>query len=273
MKASGHPPGVTYFDAHLHRQDDDLDRCLGPHPVFPDVVAQVTNGTHPSDWRAVQEVEGDAQLRVLKAYGVHPWQVDDLPEDWDRQLENLLRRGAVSVGEIGLDQWIKVRDERLQIAVFERQLEIASRLNLPPTLHCLRAWGLLLDCLRAGPVLKKGFLVHGFGGSREVMYQLLDLGGYVSFSAYLADPKRHRMRESARACPGDRILAETDAPDMVPPADVCQFPLQGSKGQRLHHPSDIRTAYAVLAELRGEPLQDFARSVESNFVRLFGPLD
>jgi TatD DNase family protein len=261
--------GVRVFDAHLHRQDPDLVEALGEAPAFDGVAAQVTNGTHPDDWEAVKALAPGGNTRLLKAYGVHPWRVDDLPEDWEDRLRGYLESGAVSVGEIGLDHWIRVKDERLQLSVFEKQLQIASRMNLPPTIHCLRAWGLLIDTIRSGPELKTGFLVHGFGGSREVLFQLLDLGGFVSFSAYAADPGRKRMRDAIRACPADRLLAETDAPDMVPPEQSCRHPLTGPDGKRLHHPMEIATSYALLAEVRGVALEVLAGQIQDNFERLF----
>ncbi len=235
---------------------------------FPRIAAMVVNGTHPGDWQAVQAVAGPPGTRLLRAYGVHPWRVGDLPPDWEQRLRALLLAGAASVGEIGLDHWIEPRDERLQIAVFERQLALAAELRLPPSIHCVRAWGLLLDILRAAPP-PRGFLVHGFGGSRETLFELLDRGGYVSFSAYAAHPRRQRAREAIRACPDDRLLAETDAPDMVPPAEICRFPLIGPDGAPLHHPAEIATATAFIAATRGEPLAQVAARIQANFAALF----
>jgi TatD DNase family protein len=257
--------GNGYYDAHLHLQDASL-QDVGGETTCSSIAGQVTNGTHPDDWPEVAAIAGGA---VKPAYGVHPWKVAQLPGDWEGQLRKYLSAGAVSVGEIGLDNWIEPRDEELQREVFVQQLTIASEFGLAPTIHCLRAWGSLIDCLRAGPDLPKGFLVHGFGGSKETLYELLDLGGYVSFSAYAADPGRKRMRDAARACPSDRILAETDAPDMVPPETACRYPLTAKDGRRLHHPCEIETAYAFLAEWRKVDLLAFAGQVEENFQRLF----
>jgi TatD DNase family protein len=265
------PSGLQFHDAHCHLYDVRLKPALDPDPfaeVDVPIAAQVVNGTHPDDWSVIRKLEPFRTAILLKAYGVHPWRLNDLPDDWEAQLKDYLASGAVSVGEIGLDNWVEPRDERLQRDVFMRQLQIASETGLPPSIHCVRAYGQLIDCLRAGPDLPKGFLAHGFGGSKEVLYQLLDLGGYVSFSAYGAHPGRKRIRDAVRACPADRLLAETDAPDMVPPKDVCQYPLSDTKG-RLHHPLEIETAYAQLAEWRGEPLDDLATQVAGNFNRLF----
>jgi Tat protein secretion system quality control protein TatD with DNase activity len=69
------------------------------------------------------------------------------------------------------------------------------------------------------------------------------------------------------------LLVETDAPDMVPPENVCQFPLRDADGQRLHHPFEIRTAYRFLAKWRGEDPEKLAGQVRENFSRVFGLSD
>jgi TatD DNase family protein len=266
----GAEPISPLIDAHLHLHDPALRAALGDSARFPGVAVQLVNGTHPGDWEGVRTLPDNGGTRILRAYGVHPWRVDSLPADWEERLRKYLGDGAASVGEIGLDHWIEPRDEARQVEVFDRQMHLARELGLPPTIHCLRAWGLLLERLR-GPAQPSGpFLVHAFAGSREVLYPLLDLGAFFSFSAYAADPARKRMREAIRACPPDRLLAETDAPDMVPPAAVCRFPLTDTAGERLHHPSEIATAHALIAELRGEPEAALAARLAENFRRIFG---
>jgi TatD DNase family protein len=264
--------GLQFHDAHCHLYDARLKAALEPDPYQGQAVpiaAQVTNGTHPDNWCLIRNLDAFQGSKVLKAYGVHPWRVDDLPENWESVLRSYLESDAVSVGEIGLDNWIEPRDERLQLDVFMQQLQVASETGLPPSIHCVRAYGKLIDCLRSGPDLPGGFLAHGFGGSKEVLYQLMDMGGYVSFSAYGAHPGRKRIRDAVRACPADRLLAETDAPDMVPPVETCVYPISDTNG-RLQHPFEIETAYTYLANWRGEPVEKLAQQIASNFKKLFG---
>ena len=261
-------------DAHLHLHDPALQAGLTAGAVavpVPQIDFQLTNGTHPDDWARVATVQGFGGAQILRAYGVHPWRVLDLPTDWLQQLRGRLASGAASVGEIGLDNWIEPRDPELQRQVFMQQLELAADLQLPPSIHCLRAWGALVDCLHAAPSLSRGFLVHAFAGSVDVLNQLADLGGYFSFSAYGADPARKRIRDAIRACPADRLLLETDAPDMAPPADACQWPLAEAAGARLHHPAEIATACAFVAEVRGESPEAIAELTTCNFRWLFRP--
>ena len=58
---------------------------------------------------------------------------------------------AAAVGEIGLDRWIKDYDMEQQEEVFIWQLRLAAERNLPVSIHCLQAWGRLLEILRAEP--------------------------------------------------------------------------------------------------------------------------
>lgn len=263
-------------DAHLHLQDPRLAHL----PLHGDQAAQIeshddfqigyqlVNGTCPGDWPQVAELQAKEPSRLLAAYGVHPWRVANLPDDWESQLAAYLAQGAVSVGEIGLDNWIEPRDESLQIEVFEKQLSLAYRFNLPPSIHCLRAWDPLLSVLRRATLLNAGFLVHAFSGPTNVQAALLDLGASFSFSAYAASPTRKRMRAAIVYCPDDRILAETDAPDMAPHKDFAQFASQDDHGP-LHMPAEILTAHQLIASLRNQSLEDTVAGISKNFARLF----
>ncbi len=261
------------IDAHCHLHDAELLNALEHFPAdrqLPAISFHISNGTHPDDWADVAAATGFCGSRLLPAYGVHPWRVDNLPGNWEDTLLEYLEKGAASIGEIGLDFWIEPRDESIQRKVFLRQLEIAADRQLPASIHCVRAYGALLDCLRGVELPERGFLAHGFGGSREVLYQLVDLGGYASFSAYGAHPGRKRIRDAVRSCPIDRLLVETDAPDMVPPEEVCRYPLASESGKRLHHPAELLTAYGWIAEIRQMDVAELAVQVQANFHRLFG---
>lgn len=259
---------MVWLDAHAHLQDSRLESTLQTlrEAKSPHII--ITNGTSPGDWESVASLQGGGSLQVFKAYGVHPWKVKNLPANWESRLRYHLRQGAVSVGEIGLDNWIENADPDLQIVVLERQLALADEFNLVPTLHCLRAWDPLIKTLRAF-TLAKGFLIHGFSGSKEVQCQLLDSGAHFSFSAYAADPRRKRMRAAIAYCPTDRLLTETDAPDMVPLPEICRYPLKTADGEALHHPMEIITATEVIAAVRATAPEAIRATAVINATRLF----
>ena len=106
------------------------------------------------------------------------------------------------------------------------QLRLAAERNLPLSIHCLQAWGPLLDILRAEPRPACGFLLHSYGGAAELVAPLAELGAYFSLPGYFALERKTRQREAFRQVPADRLLIETDAPDQSLPPERVQYPLR-----------------------------------------------
>ena len=262
-----------WFDAHNHLQDPRLETLkhswLPRFEKLPPARA-VLNDTSESDWPRVAEL---AALHpwVLPSFGLHPWHVGSESQDWLNSLrKQLLAHPRSGVGEVGLDRWIQPHDMPAQIRALEPQIRLAAELRRPLTLHCLRAWGTLREILAHLPLPPQGFLLHSYGGPAEMIPEFVRLGAYFSFSpAFLADRKTVQ-REAFRRIPVDRLLAETDAPDMAPPPDQNPFPLEAQEGHPLNDPSNIQTAYLGLAQTLGLSPSDLSRHIESNFTRLFG---
>jgi TatD DNase family protein len=279
---------VPYYDAHTHLHDE----WLAPH--WGKISAQlpalglhraVVNGTHEADWPRVGEMSRQTTW-ITPSFGLHPWHAGGRADDWFSRLTAALDAtpGAV-IGEIGLDRWILERarpdDPRLaglrrapleeQTAVFAQQLALAAARESPATIHCLDAWGPLLEQLRAARALPSpGFLLHAYGGPPELINAFADLGAYFSFNGSFLDERRSRQRETFRHIPADRLLIETDAPAMPLPPAWCTHKLPLSPdGQRINHPGNIEATYTGLAAFLGEPVSTLAARVEENFLRLF----
>ncbi len=237
-----------FFDAHNHLQDR---RFAGQRPAIiaamksAGITKCVVNGTEPSDWSRVADLAGQHPDLVLPSFGLHPWKVQQRPEDWlEQQRYFLLQFPNSGVGECGLDRWIKDHDIEDQRSVFRAQLQLAAELDRPCTIHCLKAWGPLLDELRACEELPR-FLLHSFGGSIETANALVSVGAYFSFSGYFLHPRKENVVEVFRQIPPERILLETDAPDMLPPETDRRF------GDEIcNHPANLAAIYERFFELR-----------------------
>ncbi|CAM9793994.1 unnamed protein product [Ectocarpus sp. 4 AP-2014] len=77
-------------------------------------------------------------------------------KEWLRDLTALLEQHPHAlVGEIGLDKVARTPDTRRvewddQLGVFQTQMELAARMSRPVSVHCVKAHGKLVDCLRGG---------------------------------------------------------------------------------------------------------------------------
>ncbi|MCX6856340.1 MAG: TatD family hydrolase [Verrucomicrobia bacterium] len=259
------------YDAHNHYQDTRLDSdrtiILQSLPELG-VLEAVVNGSAEDDWEDVARLARDnAWLRP--SFGLHPWYVKERTSGWQELLRTyLMAFPNAAVGEIGLDRWITDPDIEAQTACFRWQLMLATELDRPATIHCLRAWGLLDEQLRNLPLPERGFLLHSYGGPAEMIPGFVQMGAYFSLSPYFGHVRKAQQLATFAAVPLDRLLAETDAPDMWPPDELNEHPLQ-HEGKPINHPANLQVSYDLLAQVRGIPRDDLITQIGENYRRLF----
>jgi TatD DNase family protein len=259
------------LDSHLHLQDDAFseDRPQVIERAAREGVALfLCNGSTPEDWPQVCAL-ASADSRIIPFLGLHPWYVGRQGQrDWLIALRTALEAVPSGVGEIGLDRWIKDPDVDAQLEAFRAQVQLACDLNRPATIHCLRAWGLLMDELRSAKALPGGFIVHAFGGPADLVGPLADLGAYFSFAGNVLDPKGGRRREALLRVPADRLLIETDAPDIPPPAEHRVPGPTLPDGRYRNEPVNLPAILEGVAALRNEPAGPLAEQIWENGHRL-----
>jgi TatD DNase family protein len=261
-------PLGPYYDAHCHYQDSRLSSWFaerGSEVEGFGIRKAVVNGTKPEDWADVAKLASKYEY-VIPSYGLHPWFVNEGFGDAIKELERLLKSRTYPIGEIGLDRWIQGYDIELQKVAFISQLRLAKLYEVPVAIHCLRAWGMLLKILQEEGPIESGFLLHSYGGPAEMIPDFLEIGACFSISGYFALEGKERKREAFRAVPLERLLVETDCPDMLGPQTVCPARL----GERVNGPSNIGGVYEFAAGLFGVPSLEFRDAIEANFLQLFG---
>jgi TatD DNase family protein len=242
------------WDSHCHLQDP---RCAGRIPELlararvAGVAGAVCCATREADWDPVLDL-ARAHPAIAPMIGLHPWFVAEAAPGWDDRLRARLAATGAGVGECGLDFAPGRPDRALQEAAFERQLALAVELDRPVAIHCVRAWGALVDRLRATGLPAAGALVHAFSGSPETAAELQALGVHLSFGPAATRDRAGRAALALAGADGDRLLVETDAPFGAPePA--------------------LAAAVAVdAARLRGEDPDALAVRLGRNAHRLFG---
>jgi TatD DNase family protein len=110
-------------------------------------------------------------------------------------------------------------------------------------------------------------VAHGFGGSAEILKQMLDMGGYVSFAGSVCNPRAEKIRAAAREIPDSQILIETDTPDLFPaggrPAAI------GADGKPLNQPANLVRVLREVAALRGVSPEALSDLTGANARRVF----
>ena len=263
------------FDAHNHLQDARLlHRLPELLPALQDARIRhcIVNGTCEDDWPHVMTLARRYPDLVQPSLGLHPWKIASRSPDWMEKLTHslTLHPGTVFLGECGLDRWMKDPHFEDQREIFTLQLALAAEHDLPLSVHCLQAWGPLLKILRANPLPSRGFLLHSYTGSPELVPELAEIGAHFSFSGYFLRKHKERTRAAFRQVPLDRLLVETDAPDMLPPDNHIEFPLQDLEERPLNHPANLPHVVRGLAHLLGHDEPDLRTLLADNFRRFFG---
>ena len=247
------------FDAHAHYDDrwfdEDRDSLLSSMPN--NGVSYIVNAS--VDLATAKTAIGYAEKYpfMYACAGFHPENLEGMPDDYLDQITELLSHPkVVALGEIGLDyHWDIPRD--LQNRVFEEQLKLARKLDVPVIIHDREAHGDTMELVRK--YRPKG-LMHCFSGSVEMLKEVVKLGMSISLGGTVTFKNARVPVEVAAAVPIDRLLLETDAPYLSP------VPYRGKRND------STRIAYTAerIAEIRGMDAQELIDVTTENAKRLYG---
>jgi len=109
--------------------------------------------------------------------------------------------------------------------------------------------------------MPRGLVIHSFSGSVELVKSLVSLGVYFSFSGSITNPAYERARALVQAVPRERLLIETDAPDMLPHV------LRAQGG--LNEPANLHVVAERIAQFTGLSVESVAELTTENARRLF----
>ncbi|MEI8078599.1 MAG: TatD family hydrolase [bacterium] len=251
------------YDCHAHLADARILRdgaAILARSRAHGVCGVLATAARHDEWPAI--IALTREPGVVGALGLHPF----FPAAWTAALASELRRHLLAeprlraIGEIGLDCWSGRKNLDRQLVMLEAQLAVASELRKPVVLHNRRSWNEFFArwCRLQPP--PPGGVLHHFTGSREIARQALDLGLHLSFGGPLTWPGARRLKEVAAWAPLDRVLTETDTPDL--PAE----PFRGGRSE----PWQVGAVVTELARLKQQPPEAVAAAVAANFLRLFG---
>lgn len=262
------------LDSHAHLDfpvfDHDRDALLAQMQQ-QGIAGCILPGVSPAQWPTMRAIA--SQYHLPFALGIHPWYLPQSLDQAMQALELALHEaqhadGAklVAIGECGLD---KLRAKRMaeqgepqhwaqQLALFERQLQLAERYQLPLIIHAVQCHGAMLELL-AKYDLPRGGVIHGFSGSVEIAQQYWHSGWRLGIGGLLLNPQAKKLHAVVEQLPLAALLVETDAPDMTPV----------SSEDKRNTPLTILAVAAEMARLRGLSVVHIKEQLIANAVQLF----
>jgi TatD DNase family protein len=250
-------------DTHAHLMDaayaDDLPAVLD-RATAADVSTIVCVGYDLASSRAAVGL-ASRHPGLFATVGVHPNYLAEAPADWLRELRALAASPrVVGIGEIGLDYYRTYTPGAAQREGFGAQLALAAELDLPVVIHCRDAEVDLIRTLEDRPAIKSSAGIwHCFSGSEAAMRAAVRQGYYISFAGTVTFKNAGALRAVAEQVPDERLLLETDSPDLSP---------SPHRGQR-NEPARVRLTAELVADLRQTTLGELADQTTMNATRLF----
>ncbi len=258
------------IDSHCHLADEayagDLDEVVrrakdaGLERAM--VILEAGNQQEASQAARLEQLWPESRVAV----GVHPHQAHQFADDPERAA-TLVRAqlastpAARAVGEIGLDYHYDLSPRDVQHAVFRAQVRVARELGLPVVIHTREADADTVAILQEeGGGALQGVL-HCFTGTAALARAGLELGLFISLAGIITFPKAAELRETIRAVPLERLLAETDSPFLAP------VPYRGKRNEPAHV-ARVVDALAAVFQIDAGAL---AVRTSANFHTLFRP--
>lgn len=246
-----------FIDTHCHLSSsdyDDIDLVINENRKagMEKIIVSACDKKDFEEAFLLSEKYKDVFLTI----GYHPEYVDDIVPADIVELDVLLKKEkVVGVGEIGLDYHYTKDNREAQIALFEQQLALAEKNNLPVVIHSRDATEDTINTLKKYKV--KG-VIHCFSGSLEVaeiyirMGFKLGFGGVVTFS----NSNLYKVVEKIGL---PNIVLETDSPYLAP------VPYRGKQNSSKYVPVIAQK----IADILGLPLEEVASVTTSNACELF----
>ena len=276
------------IDTHAHLYwdsfKDDFDQVI-KRAIDSGITAVINVGVDVKLSKIAAELESD-KIKFYSTIGIHPHDSINYASRPDVSIQNDIEKleklyqhntsKIVAFGECGLDYFfdhpgllpspISINQAKeLQRQLFQAQIDLAKKLNLPLIVHCRddrskdpqnsEAWDEVLQMIDDHPTI-----LHCYSGLPETTQKVLLMPNtYVSFAGNLTYSTNEYLIKAVRIIPLGKILVETDCPFLPP---------QSHRGQR-NEPGYIRETMQAIADIKGSQLKEVETLIYHNTTKLF----
>lgn len=256
-----------FIDSHLHfnnkkyqENNIEIKEMIELANVL-NVTKFITIGTHSEEFEEVVNLSNEFE-NVYHTLGIYPTEnMGRKLNDLENLIINSINKKTVGIGECGFNQPINEGERNIhsQRSLFEMQLDLATRRNLPIVIHTRNSDNETFESLKNFKSKNLRGVVHCFVSDYEFAKKMLDLGLYLSFNGIITYKSGQHIFETIKKMPADRILLETDAPYLSP---------EGYRNE-LNEPKFIPLIANKVAEIRNVDVEEIENQTFQNTLKLF----
>lgn len=249
------------FDTHAHYNDEafDNDRESLLNDLPKKDVVYVVNASSDIDSSLESIRLSEKYDYIYSCVGIHPENIkNSLEKDYISELEKLIENNKkiVAIGEIGLDYHFDSNCKEQQKEVFENQVKLAIKHDLPVIVHDREAHK---DTLNILTKYKPKGIVHCFSGSVEMAKEVIKLGMFLGIGGVLTFKNAKNLVNVVQKISIEKLVMETDAPYLAP------TPFRGTRCDS----SYIKYTAEKLAEIKGISVDEVYKKTYENAKIIF----
>ena len=252
---------MTFTDTHTHPYYNEDATGFVQRAIDAGVTRMIMPNVDAESIHPMKKLCAQFPDNLRMAMGLHPTEVK---ENADKVLETVAKElfsgeKYVAVGEIGIDLYWDITFREKQMEIFDMQLNMAEKMNLPVIIHCRNGLDETLEVLGSHKGLSTVF--HSFGGTTVDVERILSAGdnNYIGINGIITF-KNSSLKDVVPAIPSERLLLETDSPYLAP------VPYRG----RLNESAYLPYIAKKIAESLKKDVEEVAETTTENSHRLFG---
>lgn len=235
------------IDTHAHLERlCDIDRGIDKIILAASSIADSQNNL----------ILGEKYPKILLvSVGIHPMESQGSPIKLEKIVEKNHKK-IVAIGECGLD-FSSDYDEKRQIMIFRKQIELALKYKKPLIIHARKAVDEVIKILKEYKNLFGVF--HCYAGGNKRIKKVIELGKNWYFGIDGNLTYEEGLVDVVKNIPKDRLILETDCPYLTP------VPFRGE----INSPKNMVYIYKKVAEIWGLSFEETEKIVDENAKRLF----
>lgn len=238
------------IDTHCHLSKDDADSINNMNGLM--ITAGCDDKTNAEVIELVNKYPN-----VYGVLGIHPEEIDSITDTSFSYIEeNLSNKKIVGIGEIGLDYYWRSDNKDKQREVFERQLKLAEKYNLPVVVHSRDAIGETYDIISKYKL--KG-IIHCFSSSLEMAREFIKLGYKIGIGGTVTFKNSLKIQEVVKNIDLKNITLETDSPYLSPE------PFRGKKNE----PKNVYYVALKISEIKGQNVEEIINATYASALEIF----
>ncbi len=270
---------MEFIDSHCHLHDSRIIfdiQSLTSRAKENKVKKMVTCATMEENFEITAQLS-KMNPSILPNFGIHPWFIEGVSNQWKNNLEHYLESHLSGVGETGIDFTDKTADRDKQIQVFEYHLSLAKDLKRPINIHVRKAWDTFIHIIKRFGKFKVPGLIHSYSGSADMIPLFERFGLYISFSGSVTNPSSKKVKKALVAVSKDRFVNETDSRDIY--LNLVNENNSDENGasnndrdNKLNEPGNLPAIAKIASQEINQPYDMFCQNAYRNSKKLFDPI-